>query len=108
MRNRRARWSLVAGALAVAALPVAVTVAELTRSVRLLYAIAAVPLAVPLGIVAIVLARRALREVQITLGRVGGEGAARVGLVCGFLGVYVGITATLALGFFGLLTLFAS
>jgi hypothetical protein len=45
--------------------------------------------------------------VQITLGRAGGEGAARVGRALGILGVVIGATAALALGFYGLLALFA-
>jgi hypothetical protein len=60
-----------------------------------------------LGFFAIVLARRARERVQITLGRAGGERAARAGRLLGLLGLLVGVTAAIALGFYGLLTLFA-
>ena len=99
---------MLLGLLSVAVLPAAVGLAQVSQEVRLVYAVATVPLAGPLGIAAIVLARRAQRLAQVTLGRAGGERLARAGLVLGFLGLYVGLTAVLALGFFGLLTIFAS
>ena len=108
MPNWHARWSLLLGLLAVAVLPLAVAIAQASPDVRLVYAVAAVPVAVPIGIAAIVLARRGQRLAQVTLGRAGGAGLARAGLVLGFLGLYVGLTTALALGFFGLLTVFAS
>ena len=61
-----------------------------------------------LGWVAIVQARRARERVQITLGQAGGGGAARVGRACGIVGLLVAGTAALALGFWGLLSLFAA
>ena len=100
--------SLLVGVAAVAVLPVAVALAEASHAVTLVYAVAVVPLAVPLGVVGIALARGAQREVQLTLGRAGGETLARAGLVLGFLGAYIGLTAILALAFFGLLSVFAS
>ncbi len=99
---------MLVGLGAVAVLPAAVAVAEVSRHVRLVYAVAAVALAGPLGVAAVVLARRARRRSQVTLGRVGGERLAGAGLVLGFVGLYIGLTAALALGFYGLLTVFAS
>ena len=61
-----------------------------------------------LGLSAIVLARRAGDHVQWTLGRAGGEVAARIGRALGLLGVCLAITAGLALGVFGLLSVLAS
>ena len=66
-----------------------------------------VAIAALLGLGAIMLARRARERVQITLGRAGGEKAARAGRALGILGVLLAATAALALGFWGLLTLFA-
>jgi len=60
-----------------------------------------------LGWAAIVLARRAQDRVQITLGRARGGGVARVGRLLGIGGLLVAGTAGLALGFWGLLSLFA-
>ncbi len=71
-------------------------------------AIGSIPAGVLLGLYAIVLARRGRETVERTLGRAGGKGAARAGRALGVLGVCMAITAALALGFFGLLTLFAS
>jgi hypothetical protein len=60
-----------------------------------------------LGLYAIVLARRGRETVERTLGRAGGERAARVGRLLGVAGVCIAVTAGMALGFYGLLTLFA-
>ena len=76
--NPRAWWSLACGLLSLAAIPVGV-----------------------------VLARRARERIQITLGRAGGGGAARAGRILGIVGLLVAGTAALALGFWGLLSMFA-
>lgn len=89
-------------------MPAGVVLARLTEQVTLLHAAGAVPVGGLLGLLSIVLAARARQHVQRTLGRVGGEGVARVGRALGVLGLCVTVTAALALGFFGLLTLFAS
>jgi hypothetical protein len=59
-----------------------------------------------LGMAAIMLARRALRNVERSIGRVGGEGTARVGRLLGAISLFAGLTAALALGFYALLNLF--
>jgi hypothetical protein len=105
--NPRARWSVVCGALAVASVPVGVLLARYTQQVTLLNSSGSIVPAVLFGVSAIVLARRGREHVQITLGRAGGAGAARAGRLLGILGLLVGATAALALGFYGLLTLFA-
>ena len=56
---------------------------------------------------AIVLARRGQETVGRTLGRSGGEGAARAGKWLGVLALWIAATTGLALGFYFLLTLFA-
>lgn len=107
-RNPRAGASLAAGLLAVASVPVGILLARYSERVSLLSAaFSAVPAAL-LGLYAIVLARRARETVARTLGRAGGEGAARAGRALGILGVCVAATVGMAIGFFGLLTLFAS
>ena len=58
-------------------------------------------------LVAIVLARRARERIQITLGRAGGGKAAQAGRILGIVGLLVAGTAALALGFWGLLSMFA-
>jgi hypothetical protein len=105
--NPRAGWSVVCGLLSLAAVPAGIALARETRFVTLVNSSGSVVVALLFGFSAIVLARRARERMQITLGRAGGEGAARVGRALGAIGILVGATAALALGFYGLLTLFA-
>jgi hypothetical protein len=105
--NPRAAWSVVCGLLSLAAVPAGIVLARETHSVTLVNSSGSAVVAALLGVSAIVLARRARERVQITLGRAGGAGAARVGRALGVLGLLVGATAALAVGFYGLLTLFA-
>lgn len=88
-------------------MPAGVVLARETRVVTLVNSAGSAGLALLLGFSAIVLSRRARERIQITLGKAGGEGAARVGRVLGMVGVLIGATAALALGFYGLLALFA-
>ena len=82
--------------------------ARYTAAVTLLDSSGSVLVAAGLGLSAIVLARRGLEHVQRTLGRAGGEAAARVGRALGVLGLCLAVTAALSLGVFGLLSLLAS
>ncbi len=59
-----------------------------------------------LGAGAILLARRALRNIERSIGRIGGEGTARVGRLLGAISLFAGLTAALALGFYALLNFF--
>ena len=105
--NPRATWSVVCGLLSLAAVPAGIALARETRPVTLVNSSGSVVVTVLLGFSAIVLARRARERIEITLGRAGGKGAARIGRALGVLGLLAGVTAALALGFYGLLTLFA-
>jgi hypothetical protein len=98
---------VVCGLLAVAVIPIGIALARETDQVTLLNSAPSAAVAILLGLVAIVLARRGSEFIQITLERAGGATAARVGRALGVLGVLLGVTAALALGFYGLLTLFA-
>jgi hypothetical protein len=101
--NPAAAAALLAGFLAVAVLPAAIAVAQVSPRVRLTYAAAGAPVAALLGAVALLLARRAHRRAERTLGRAGGEGAARAGRVLGVLGLCLAASAAIAIGFYGLL-----
>jgi hypothetical protein len=98
----------VCGVLSILAVPAGVLAAREFRSVTLIDSSGSIAVAALLGWAAIVLARRARERAQITLGRAGGEGAARAGRALGIVGLLVAGTSALALGFWGLLSLFAS
>jgi hypothetical protein len=98
----------VVGLLAIAVIPAAILLARQISTVSLLDAGGSVPVAALLGGYAILLGRRARQQVERTIGRVGEANLASVGRMLGLLGVCLAFTAALALGFFGLLTLFAS
>jgi hypothetical protein len=59
-----------------------------------------------LGLLAVLLARKAQFTIERTLGRVGGAGLARAGKLLGLLSLCIGLTAGLALGFYALLNYF--
>ena len=99
-RNGRARASLLVGLLAAAALPVTIVVAQVTGALELLDASGAIPVAAGLGVLAIVLARSARRRAELTLGRIGGEGAARTGRLLGVLAVCLAIAGVIAVAFY--------
>jgi hypothetical protein len=106
--NPRAAWSLVCGILSLLAMPGGVVLARESRRVTLVDATGSIAVALVLGWLAIILARRAQERRQLTLDRAGGAGMARAGRLLGIVGVLLGLTAALAVGFWGLLTLFAA
>ena len=95
------------GLLSLATMPAGVVLARESERVTLRAATGSILVALLLGWLAILQARRAREYVQLTLERAGGEGTARLGRLLGLLGVLLAITAGLAVGFWGLLTLFA-
>jgi type IV secretory pathway VirB2 component (pilin) len=100
--NRAARWSLGLALLALAAIPAAAAVTEWRSDLRLIHAGFAVPVAAILAVAAIVLAGRARRRLERTLGRAGGERAARAGRVLGWLALYLVLTASISLGVYAI------
>ena len=104
-RNGHARTSVLLGLGAVLVEPAALLLARLT-SVSLVQAGLAAPVAAALGASAVIAARRARRLSERTLGRVGGSGAARSGRWLGVVGLCLAAAAGIAVGFYGLLTVF--
>lgn len=96
------------GALATVAVPVGVFCSRWIGGVSLLDAAMAIPVAVLLGLSAILLGRRSRRQVLWTLGRVGGQGLAGAGTLLGVVALCLAATAGVALGFYGLLVLLGS
>jgi hypothetical protein len=103
--NLRAWGAVLAGLLSTAALPVAVVVEERSESIGLLDTAVVIPFALLVGIAAIMLGSRASRRSAFTLGRVGGGTTGGIGRWLGVVGVYIALTAALAVGFYGVLTL---
>ena len=102
VRNSKARLSVFFGLLSLAAIPLALYSTRL-KHVDLPQAVAGEAVAgTLLGLIAVLLARSARVQVERTLTRAG-EGAARAGKWLGLLGLCLGLTAALALAFFGLL-----
>jgi hypothetical protein len=97
----------VVGLLAVGIVPVAIAASRFFDELTLVRACASAVLAGVLGICAIALARRGRETAQRTLGRSGGEAAARLGRWLGWIAVWLAATTGLALAFYALLTLFA-
>ncbi len=90
-----------------AAVPAGVLLARESDRVSLLQSSGSIVVGVLLGLLATSFARRARAQIAITLGRAGGERAARLGRALGVLGLLIGASAALALAFYGLLSLFA-
>jgi hypothetical protein len=98
--NPAAPGALAAGLLAVVVLPAAVALAQVSPRVKLLQAAAGIPVAALLGALALFLAGRAARRSQRTLGRAGGEGAARAARVFGVLALCLAISGAIGVGFY--------
>jgi hypothetical protein len=104
-RNDRARFAVLFGLLSLAAIPVAWYATNL-ESVNVPQAVAGEAIGgTLLGLVSVILARQARARVELSLTRPG-ESTARWGRLLGLLGLCLGLTAALALGFFGLLLLY--
>jgi hypothetical protein len=101
--NPAAAGALVTGFLAVAALPAAIALAQVSARVKLTQAVAGAPVAALFGVAALLLARRAGRRAERTLGRAGGLGVARAGRILGVLGLCLAASGAIAIGFYGLL-----
>jgi hypothetical protein len=106
--NPRAVASVLVGLLGLLAIPAGIVVSRYSDRVTLVNsAYGSIPVGLLLGSSAYVLAKRARELAVWTLRRGGAETAARAGRVLAVLAVCVALTAALAIGFYGLLTLFA-
>jgi hypothetical protein len=105
--NPRALASVVVGAAAVLAIPIGVVIQYYSVTVTLVESTSAAGPAILFGLYAIVLGRRGQETFAQTIGRSGGAGRARAGRLLGGLGLCMGLTTGLAVGFYGLLTIFA-
>ena len=103
-RNGAAWASLTAGLASVVTLPVAVYLTRFSDSYDLLHAGLAIPLAAALGVVALLLARRAQVRASLSLtGEDARSRAATAGRILGILGLCLAASGLVALGVYGLL-----
>jgi ABC-type dipeptide/oligopeptide/nickel transport system permease subunit len=106
VRNSRATASVILGLLAVLAIPAGVVLSWYSATVTLVESSSSAGLAIIFGVASIVFSRRGRDVFARTIGRSGGDRAARAGKLLGALGLCMGITAGLAVGFYGLLIVF--
>jgi hypothetical protein len=102
-RNDAARGSVVLGLLGLALPVLAFVAARKLQGVTIVQATGATCGSVVLGGVAVLLARRGLRNIERTIGRLGGEGAARVGRLLGLISLAIGLSAGIALAVYAVL-----
>jgi hypothetical protein len=98
--------ALVVGLAGLSTLPAAIEVSRRSKRVGLLDAGYAIPLAFVLGLVALVMARRAKRNLQWLQLREGGTGIATVAVVIGGLAFCLAVAAALSVGFYGLVVVY--
>ena len=94
------------GLLSVLCVPAGIVLSWYSSRVTLVQSLGSAVVGLLFGVYAIILARRGRETAQRTLGRSGGERTARLGKLLGGLGICIALTTGLAVGFYGLLTLF--
>jgi hypothetical protein len=90
--------------LSLAALPAAIVATRWSKGYALLDAAAGIPVAIVLGILAILLARRARERGRQSVAGVDAARPARIGRALGVAGLLVGITGAMAIGVFLILS----
>jgi hypothetical protein len=96
--------SVLLGLLGLATLPVAIAVTERVDGLSLIEAGFAIPAALVFAFGAVVIGRRVRSRSRQTLAALPGARVARVGRVLGYVGLYLALTAALAVGFYAVLT----
>jgi hypothetical protein len=94
------------GLAAIATLPVAMEVARRSKRITLLDTAYAIPLAFVLALVALLMARRARRNLRWLQLREGGTGVATTALVVAAIALCITTAAALSVGFYGLVLLY--
>jgi hypothetical protein len=87
-------------------LPAAIEAARRSTRIVLLDAAYAIPLAFALGLLAVIMARRAKHNLRWFSLREGGTGVASAALIAGMLAVCLALTAALSIGFYELVLLY--
>lgn len=101
--SSRSAFASLLGLVAIAAIPCGALVAQRSQSVSLLDALyVSVPIAIVLGLLAVLVARGARLQVARSVFG-GGKGFARFAQVVAWAGLWVGITGGVALAVYGAL-----
>jgi hypothetical protein len=87
-------------------MPAAIEVAARSKRIVLLDAAYAVPVAFVLGLVALIMARRARRNLRWLQLREGGTGVATAAVLVAAVTVCLALAAALSVGFYGLVVLY--
>jgi hypothetical protein len=107
VRNGRAFAAVFVGLLALAVLAFGVAAAAVLDRIELVQAAPALPVSALLAVIALGLGGQARIAHQRSLGRIGGSAVARFGRFLGGLALVLGLTATLAVGVYAALLVFA-
>jgi hypothetical protein len=103
--NAKAIWAFLVAVLSLGVFGGVAAVDYGEQEIRLEHVLVAVPVALVLALVSVVLGRRARVEHQRTLGRSGSHGFIAFSRVVGTVALLVALTASLALGAFAVLVL---
>jgi hypothetical protein len=98
--------ALFLGLLGVATLPAAIEAARRSTRIVLLDAAYAIPVAFLLGLVALIMARRAKHNLRWFSLREGGTGVASTAVIVGMVAICLALTAALSIGFYELVLLY--
>jgi hypothetical protein len=98
---------VLVGLTGVGVLPAAVALAELLEAVTLLDAAAAIPVTAAFGVAALWLARGARRQIERTIGRIGGLRLAKTGRALGVLVLCLAAASAVAIAAYYALDRFA-
>jgi H+/Cl- antiporter ClcA len=98
--------ALVLGLAGMVTMPAAVELARRSKRIALLDAAYAIPLGFLLGLVAVIMARRARHNLRWMRLREGGTGVASTAVIIGILAVCLALTAALSVGFYELVLLY--
>jgi hypothetical protein len=98
--------ALFLGLLGVATLPAAIEAARRSTRIVLLDAAYAIPVAFLLGLVALIMARRAKHNLRWFSLREGGTGVASTAVIVAMVAICLALTAALSIGFYELVLLY--
>jgi hypothetical protein len=103
--NAKAIWAFLVGVLSLGVFGGTAAVEYGEQEIRLEHVVVAVPIALVLALVSVILGRRARLEHQLTLGRSGSRGFIAFARFLGTVALLLALTAALALGAFAVLVL---